>query len=93
MCLMYKVSSSITASCVRECPWFVQVTSVKVDPIIRGGIRRFTDMIGQLWCSLSDYYIRAGHFEKVNGILDLCFFSSPLIVLVRFHNNNTYKDN
>ena len=22
-------------------------------------------MIGQLWCSLADYYIRAGHFEKV----------------------------
>ena len=39
---------------------------MKVDPIIRGGIRRFTDMIGQLWCSLADYYIRAGHFEKVH---------------------------
>ena len=38
---------------------------MKVDPIIRGGLRRFTDMIGQLWCSLADYYIRAGHFEKV----------------------------
>ena len=22
-------------------------------------------MIGQLWCSLADYYIRGGHFEKV----------------------------
>jgi pre-mRNA-splicing factor SYF1 len=47
-----------------------KVTSVKVDPIIRGGIRRFTDMIGQLWCSLSDYYIRAGHFEKARDIYE-----------------------
>ena len=23
-------------------------------------------MIGQLWCSLADYYIRGGHFEKVS---------------------------
>ena len=45
-----------------------KVTSVKVEPIIRGGLRRFTDMIGQLWCSLADYYIRAGHFEKVRTI-------------------------
>ncbi len=42
-----------------------QISSLKVEPIIRGGLRRFTDMIGQLWCSLADYYIRAGHFEKV----------------------------
>ncbi len=47
-------------------PSITQISSLKVDPIIRGGIRRFTDMIGQLWCSLADYYIRSGHFEKVN---------------------------
>jgi pre-mRNA-splicing factor SYF1 len=47
-----------------------KVTSVKVDPIIRGGLRRFTDMIGQLWCSLADYYIRAGHFEKARDIYE-----------------------
>ena len=56
-CIVYHVLESVHV--------LVQVTSVKVDPIIRGGIRRFTDMIGQLWGSLSDYYIRAGHFEKV----------------------------
>ena len=36
-----------------------------MEAIIRGGLKRFTDMIGQLWCSLSDYFIRSGHFEKV----------------------------
>ena len=43
-----------------------QVTSLKVEPIIRGGIQRFTDMVGQLWCSLADYHIRAGRFERVS---------------------------
>ena len=47
----------------------LQITSLKVEPIIRGGLRRFTDMIGQLWCSLADYYIRGGHFEKVSNLI------------------------
>ena len=59
------------------CDWYKQITSLKVDPIIRGGIRRFTDMIGQLWCSLADYYIRAGHFEKVRAYaVELMILSS-----------------
>ena len=48
----------------------IQITSLKVEPIIRGGLKRFTDMIGQLWCSLADYYIRAGHFEKARDIYE-----------------------
>lgn len=36
-----------------------------MDAIIRGGLTRFTDQLGKLWCSLADYYIRSGHFEKV----------------------------
>ena len=43
-----------------------KISSLKVEPIIRGGLQRFTDVIGQLWCSLADYFIRAGHFEKVS---------------------------
>ena len=54
--------------CGSQRPLLAQISSLKVDPIIRGGIRRFTDMIGQLWCSLADYYIRSGHFEKVNRL-------------------------
>lgn len=41
--------------------------SLNVDAIIRGGLTRFTDQLGKLWCSLADYYIRSGHFEKVRG--------------------------
>ncbi|KAH7983955.1 hypothetical protein HPB52_015750 [Rhipicephalus sanguineus] len=42
-----------------------KVHSLKVDAIIRGGLRRYTDQIGQLWNSLADYYIRAGLFERI----------------------------
>uniref|UniRef100_A0A8C2ES27 Pre-mRNA-splicing factor SYF1 n=1 Tax=Cyprinus carpio TaxID=7962 RepID=A0A8C2ES27_CYPCA len=42
-----------------------KVTSLNVGAIIRGGLTRFTDQLGKLWCSLADYYIRSGHFEKV----------------------------
>lgn len=42
-----------------------KVKSLKVGAIIRGGLTRFTDQLGKLWCSLADYYIRSGHFEKV----------------------------
>ena len=31
-------------------------------------VGRFSDIIGQLWCSLADYYIRTGHFEKVGNM-------------------------
>lgn len=48
------------------CVLVYQVTSLKVEPIIRGGIHRFTDMVGQLWCSLADYHIRAAQFERVS---------------------------
>lgn len=44
-----------------------KVQSLNVDAIIRGGLTRFTDQLGKLWCSLADYYIRSGHFEKVCG--------------------------
>ena len=27
-------------------------------------------MIGQLWVSLGDYYIRAGHFEKARDVYE-----------------------
>lgn len=47
-----------------------KVTSLKVEPIIRGGIQRFTDMVGQLWCSLADYHIRAGRFERARDIYE-----------------------
>ncbi|XP_065067886.1 pre-mRNA-splicing factor SYF1-like [Rhopilema esculentum] len=47
-----------------------QVKSLKVGQIIHGGLRRFTDGLGQLWCSLADYYIRAGDFEKARDVYE-----------------------
>jgi pre-mRNA-splicing factor SYF1 len=43
-----------------------KVHSLKVEPIIRQGIKRYTDQTGLLWNSLADYYTRSGLFEKVN---------------------------
>lgn len=43
-----------------------KVKSLKVEPIIRQGIKRYTDQVGVLWNSLADYYLRSGHFEKVS---------------------------
>lgn len=37
----------------------------QVDAIIRSGIRKFTDMVGKLWNSLADFYIRRANFDKV----------------------------
>ncbi|KAI9281887.1 hypothetical protein BY458DRAFT_486749 [Sporodiniella umbellata] len=43
------------------------ITSIKVEPIIRSGIRRFTDQVGLLYCQLAMYWIRLGRLEKVIG--------------------------
>jgi hypothetical protein len=50
--------------------WAVQVTGLKVDAIIRGGIRRFTDEVGRLWTSLADFYIRKGLFERARDVFE-----------------------
>lgn len=47
-----------------------EVSGLKVDAIIRGGIRQFTDEVGRLWTSLSDYYIRRGMYEKARDIYE-----------------------
>ncbi|MBV97807.1 Pre-mRNA-splicing factor SYF1, partial [Eschrichtius robustus] len=47
-----------------------KVQSLSVDAIIRGGLTRFTDQLGKLWCSLADYYIRSGHFEKARDVYE-----------------------
>ena len=41
-----------------------KVKSLNVDAIIRGGLRRYTDQIGNLWNSLAEYYTRSGLFER-----------------------------
>ncbi|XP_006107698.1 pre-mRNA-splicing factor SYF1 [Myotis lucifugus] len=47
-----------------------KVQSLNVDAIIRGGLTGFTDQLGKLWCSLADYYIRSGHFEKARDVYE-----------------------
>jgi pre-mRNA-splicing factor SYF1 len=45
-----------------------EVAGLKVDAILRGGIRKFTDEVGKLWTSLADYYVRRGLFEKASDV-------------------------
>ena len=47
-----------------------KVKSLKVDAIIRRGLRRYTDQVGHLWNSLADYYIRAGLFERARDVYE-----------------------
>ncbi|KAG2493464.1 hypothetical protein HYH03_008281 [Edaphochlamys debaryana] len=47
-----------------------EVVGMRVDAIIRGGIRRFTDEVGRLWTSLADYYIRRSMFEKARDVYE-----------------------
>ena len=56
-----------------------RVNSLNVEAIIRGGLKRFTDQLGQLWCSLADYYIKNGLFERVSPA-HIWFWSSLLTV-------------
>lgn len=46
------------------------VTSVRVEPVLRAGIRRFTDEVGRLWCALAEYFIRSGAFEKARDVFE-----------------------
>lgn len=46
------------------------VSGMKVDDIIRGGIRKFTNEVGRLWTSLADYYLRRGLYEKARDVFE-----------------------
>eukprot|EP00884_Botryococcus_braunii_P003276 jgi/Botrbrau1/1294/Bobra.0063s0011.1 len=47
-----------------------EVQGLKVDAILRSGIRKFTDEVGRLWTSLADYYIRQGMYEKARDVYE-----------------------
>lgn len=47
-----------------------KVVSLNVDAIIRSGLRRYTDQLGNLWTSLADYYVRSGLFERARDIYE-----------------------
>lgn len=44
--------------------------AVNVEEIIRGGISRFPDEVGKLWCRLADYYIRLGKFDRARIVYE-----------------------
>ncbi len=45
----------------------MKIFSIKVEPILRQGIEKYVDQVGQLWNSLASYYIGLGNFERVNA--------------------------
>ncbi|XXG46700.1 hypothetical protein AAC387_Pa02g1477 [Persea americana] len=47
-----------------------EISGMKVDDIIRGGIRKFTNEVGRLWTSLADYYLRRGLYEKARDVFE-----------------------
>lgn len=47
-----------------------KVPSVKVAEIVKNGLKNFSDGVGTLWCSLADYYIRSGLFEKARDVYE-----------------------
>ena len=46
------------------------VQSVQVEPIIRSGIKRFTDQVGLLYCRLALYWIKMGKLEQARNIFE-----------------------
>lgn len=47
-----------------------QIKTVKVEPILRQGIDRYKDQVGQLWNLLATYYIGLGNFERARDIYE-----------------------
>lgn len=46
------------------------ISGIKVEAIIRGGLGRFKDEVGRLWTSLADYFIRRGLFENARDVYE-----------------------
>jgi pre-mRNA-splicing factor SYF1 len=46
------------------------ITLLRVEPVLRSGIRKFTDEVGRLWCALAEYFVRSGQFEKARDIYE-----------------------
>eukprot|EP01116_Phalansterium_solitarium_P025667 TRINITY_DN9929_c0_g2_i1.p1 TRINITY_DN9929_c0_g2~~TRINITY_DN9929_c0_g2_i1.p1 ORF type:complete len:904 (-),score=209.68 TRINITY_DN9929_c0_g2_i1:113-2824(-) len=46
------------------------VKSIKVEPIVRAGLKKFSEDSGKLWTTLADYYIRIASFEKARDVFE-----------------------
>ena len=47
-----------------------KIHTIKVEPILRQGIYKYADQVGQLWNSLASYYIGLGNFERARDIYE-----------------------
>lgn len=47
-----------------------EASQVNCESIIRHGLSKYTDEVGRLWVSLSNYYIKLGLFEKARDIFE-----------------------
>ncbi|CAG8523295.1 12229_t:CDS:10, partial [Ambispora gerdemannii] len=56
--------------CDLVCKHPEEIKSLKVEPIIRSGIQRFTDQVGKLWNSLASYWIKLTHLEKARDVFE-----------------------
>lgn len=48
----------------------LKVTTIKVEPMIRSALEKFTNEIGHLWVALGDYFVRVGNFEKARDVFE-----------------------
>ncbi len=46
------------------------VRRLRVEAIIRSGLRTFSDEASHLWCALADYFIRQGLFEQARDVYE-----------------------
>lgn len=46
------------------------IQSVRIEPIIRSGLERFSDQVGRLWSALARYWILQGNFEKARDVYE-----------------------
>jgi len=44
--------------------------SIDCESVIRHGIKKYTDEVGNLFVSLADYFIRQGLFEKARDVFE-----------------------
>ena len=46
------------------------VKALRVEAILRSGLRTFTDEAGHLWCALADFFIRQAAFEQARDVYE-----------------------
>ncbi|KRX03383.1 hypothetical protein PPERSA_12662 [Pseudocohnilembus persalinus] len=47
-----------------------QITDIDCEQVLRDGISKYVDEVGNLWCKLADYYIKLGNFNMARQIYD-----------------------